>query len=387
MGEEKYKMREVKFSDAGIFLVLFVAFFYLIARKMGGANMVSTMMATAFDLLMNTVFYIMAIAVFMGAISELLNEFGVVALVNKLISPLMMPIYGLPGASVVGIFATYFSDNAAILTLADNDNFKGYFKKYQYYALTNIGTAFGMGLIVSAFIIGIRYEQSLILPVAVGNISAIIGSIVSTRLMLRHTIKEFGTEAGFEDIHGELFDVTKYRMVRSGNLFNRFFSAALEGGAKGVDMGLGIIPGVIFITTFVQILSQGPGPEGVYTGAAYEGVRFSPWLGDKLNFIISPLLGFTSPEAIAVTITALGAAGAAMALIPNLLTDGLIDLSDVAVMTAMLMCWSGYLSTHMAMMDALGRPDLAGKGIAAHTIGGLSAGVVAHLIYKLIMFI
>ena len=32
----------------------------------------------------------------------------------------MKPVYDLPGASVVGILATYLSDNPAILTLAED---------------------------------------------------------------------------------------------------------------------------------------------------------------------------------------------------------------------------------------------------------------------------
>ena len=106
--------------------------------------------------MINTVFYIMAIAVLAGAVSGLLMEFGVVAAINKILSPLMKPLYGLPGASVVGVVTTYLSDNPAILTLAGDDNFKRYFKKYQLPALTNIGTAFGMGMIITTFMIGIK---------------------------------------------------------------------------------------------------------------------------------------------------------------------------------------------------------------------------------------
>ena len=52
---------------------------------MGAVNMVNTMMNTAYRLLQDTVFYIMAIAVLAGEISGLLTEFGVVALINRLI--------------------------------------------------------------------------------------------------------------------------------------------------------------------------------------------------------------------------------------------------------------------------------------------------------------
>ena len=47
------------------------------------------------------------------------------------------------------------------------------------------------------------------------------------------------------------------------------------------------------------------------------------------------------------------------------------------------MCWSGYLSTHTAMLDTLGFRKLTSKAILAHTIGGLVAAIVAHWVYML----
>lgn len=48
------------------------------------------------------------------------------------------------------------------------------------------------------------------------------------------------------------------------------------------------------------------------------------------------------------------------------------------------MCWSGYLSTHTAMLDSLGYRKLTGKAILSHTIGGLFAGIGAHWLFVLI---
>jgi hypothetical protein len=45
------------------------------------------------------------------------------------------------------------------------------------------------------------------------------------------------------------------------------------------------------------------------------------------------------------------------------------------------MCWSGYLSTHVGMMDALGVRKLSSKAIFSHTIGGIMAGISAHYLY------
>ena len=38
--------------------------------------------------------------------------------------------------------------------------------------------------------------------------------------------------------------------------------------------------------------------------------------------------------------------------------------------TAIGMCWSGFLSTHTAMLDSLGYRDLTPKAILAHTVKG-----------------
>ncbi len=372
-----------------IFLALLVGAFGAIGTKMGVTNMLNTLMNTAYDLLISTVFYIMAIAVLAGALSALLTEFGVVSAINKLLSPLMRPLYGLPGASIVGVLATYLSDNPAILTLADDRNFLRYFKKYQVPALTNIGTAFGMGLIISTFMVGAGAASGLncFKAVLIGNLGAIVGSVVSTRLMLVFTARELGREADAVErdaARDEGVDENR-RVVRSGSAASRFLAAVLEGGQTGVEMGLAIIPGVLIICSLVMMLSKGPGGGGAYTGAAYEGVALLPWLGGKIDFILKPLFGFRSPEAIAIPITALGAAGAAIGLVPDMLQQGTAGVHDIAVFTAMCMCWSGYLSTHVAMMDSLHYRQLTGKAIGCHTIGGLAAGVAANLLGMLLL--
>ena len=345
--------------------------------------MFKTMMATAHDLLLNTVFFIMAMAVIAGAISALLSEFGAIALINKIFAPLMKPLWGMPGASVTGAVATYLSDNPAIIPFAKDKRFTSFFKKYQVPALCNLGTAFGMGLIVTMFMMG--QGEGFIKAAIIGNVGAILGSVISVRLMLRQTKKYYGDEA--EEPAIELAEgddrPDKVRIVRDGNMFQRVLDTVLEGGKTGVEMGLAIIPGVLIVCTFVMMLTFKM-PAGGYTGAAYEGVGFLPWLGEKLTFILEPLFGFHSAEAIAFPITALGAVGGAISLVPEFLKSGLIGANDIAVFTAMGMCWSGYLSTHIGMMDALGVRKLSSKAIVSHTIGGLAAGVIAHYLFVLL---
>ena len=366
-----------------VFLAIFFLIFGLMARKMGTPLMFKTMMATAHDLLLNTVFFIMAMAVIAGAVSALLSEFGAIALINKIFAPLMKPLWGMPGASVTGAVATYLSDNPAIIPFAKDKRFTSFFKKYQVPALCNLGTAFGMGLIVTMFMMG--QGEGFIKAAIIGNVGAILGSIISVRLMLIETRKYYGDEA--EEPAIELAEgddrPDKVRIVRDGNMFQRVLDTVLEGGKTGVEMGLAIIPGVLIVCTFVMMLTFKM-PAGGYTGAAYEGVGFLPWLGEKITFILEPLFGFHSAEAIAFPITALGAVGGAISLVPEFLKSGLIGANDIAVFTAMGMCWSGYLSTHIGMMDALGVRKLSSKAIVSHTIGGLAAGVIAHYLFVLL---
>jgi hypothetical protein len=359
---------------------LFLAFFVSIGSKMGGINMIKTMMNTGFDLLINVCLYLMAIAVLAGAISGLFSEFGVIALVNKLLSKVMHPIYDLPGASSLGMLNCYLSDNPAILTLAHDDNFRRYFKKYQMPALTNLGTAFGMGLITTTSMMGLNVEGA-VTSALIGNLGAVIGSVVSVRLMMIATKKMYGTTE-YVEVKSKVEIPENSRQIREGSAGARFIQSILDGGKVGVDMGLSIIPGVVIICTLVILLTNGPGANG-YTGAANEGVGVLPWIGAKLSFILSPLFGFSSPEAIAVPITALGSTGAAIGTVAKMAAAGKVSGNDIAVFTAICMCWSGYISTHIAMMDALGTKEATGKALISHTIGGLTAGVAAHLLYML----
>lgn len=380
----KIAMKKEIGVESFVFPVAFVAFFGIFAAKMGLVNTLNTFMNTAYRLLIDTVFYIMAICVLMGAVSALFSEFGLISLTNKILQPLMKPIYGLPGAAALGVITTFLSDNPAILTLADDKYFKRFFKAYQFPALTNLGTAYGMGLIVCTYMVSLSAitGESYGLAVIVGFIGAVIGSIVSTRIMMLFTVKVYGKEKNMvEDSEDNNVMMVNMRPVRSGGIGTRFMGAILEGGETGVKMGVSIIPGVLIICTIVMMLTNGPGAEGVYTGGAYEGIKLLPYISNKISFVLTPLFGFSSPECISVPVTALGAAGAAIGLVKDLVAKGLANAGDIAVFTSMCMCWSGYLSTHVSMMNALNCKNLIGKAILSHTIGGLCAGISAHWIY------
>lgn len=380
---EKLKKKAISL-EAFICLGLLVGSCIATANIMGPVNMINTIMGTAHDLLINTVFFIMGVAVLAGALSEILSEFGVISLINKLLYFIIYPLYRLPGASALAIVTTYISDNPAVLSLAANKEFRKYFKNYQFTALTNLGTSFGMGFIVSAFMVaqGGLMKENLFKAVLIGNLGAIVGSIVSVNLMIHYSKKYFKSIGESEEEKEIEKFVLNTREIRRGTVFGRFLEAMLEGGKVGVDMGIAIIPGVIIICTTVLMLTNDM-PEGGYTGAAYEGIGVLPIIGEKLNFILKPLFGFTSPQAIAFPITALGAVGAAIGLVPQFIKEGVIGPREIAVFTSMGMCWSGYLSTHVAMMDSLKYRDLTGKAIFSHTIGGLSAGMAANFLYSL----
>ena len=134
-----------------------------------------------------------------------------------------------------------------------------------------------------------------------------------------------------------------------------------------------------------MLLTFGPDKvTGEFTGAAKQGVELLPWIGEKLSFAFEWLFGFAVPQLIAFPITALGSVGAALGLFPEFTAEGWIDGNAIAVFTAIGMCWSGYLSTHTAMLDTLGYRKLTSKAILAHTVGGFVAGVVAHWIYVIV---
>ena len=362
-----------------ICLVIVFGLFGYLGSQMGMANMLNTLMNTAHDLLLNTVFYIMAICVITGAIGRIFVEFGVVSLLEKLLRPLMKPLFNLPGVAALGAILTFLSDNPAIISLAQDKQFSSYFKKYQFISLTNFGTAFGMGLLVIVFMIG----QGFYAEPFIGLFGAVCGCIVSTRIMQRFIIKAYPQYKEENVTFSEECTEAVVEEEDKKPMFQRILDSLLDGGRTGVDVGIAIIPGVLIISTLVMLLTFGPGADGTYTGGAYEGTGLLPWIGGKLDFLFRWLFGFNDPHLIAFPITALGAVGAALGLIPNFMSAGWIDGNAIAVFTAIGMCWSGYLSTHTAMLDTLGYRKLTSKAIIAHTIGGIVAAIIAHWAYML----
>ena len=359
-------------------LLCVTCLFGYIGHEMGVANMLNTIMKTAHDLLLNTVFYLMGICVITGALGKLFVEFGVVNLIEMFLRPLMRPLFNLPGVASLGAVMTFLSDNPAIISLAHDKRFSSYFKKYQYISLTNFGTAFGMGLLVIVFMVG----QGFTYEPFIGLIGAFCGCIVSTRFMQHFVLKAYPKYT--EENACELDDLDKAEVKgEEKGLFLRTLNSLLDGGKGGVEVGIAIIPGVLVISSLVMILTFGAPQEG-YNGGAYQGVELLPFLANKINFLFEWCFGFNDPHLVAFPITALGAVGAALSLVPNFVEVGWMDGNAIAVCTAIGMCWSGYLSTHTAMLDSLGYRELTSKAIISHTIGGIVAAFVAHLLYLLV---
>ena len=368
-----------------VFLCVFIAFFSLFAIPMGVANALNTMMNTAYRLLIDTTLYIMAIAVLAGAMSALFSEYGVIELLNKLLSPLMRPLFGMPGAAALGVVTTYLSDNPAILTLTNDRQYMRFFKAYQVPAITNLGTSFGMGLIVTTFLLGLGGEKTG-LAVLCGNLGAVAGGIVSTRLMLHFSARVIDKAQPALTESQQVSGGSSDEKTRKKGVL-RVLTAVTDGGRKGVDLGLSIIPGVLTICSLVMMLTNGAPAGGVYTGGAYEGIGLLPALADKLDFLLKPLFGFSDTADIAVPVIALGSAGAALGVIPTLIQSGQAVGNDIAVFAGMCICWGGYLSTHVSMMDVLHCSSFTGKAILAHTLGGLVAGAAAHWLFTLLQLI
>ena len=368
----------LRHASALVCLGVVAGLFCYLGAVMGASHMLNTVMRTAHDLLLNTCFYLMAVCVLTGAVGKLFVEFGVVDLLEKLLRPLMRPVFNLPGVAALGAVMTFLSDNPAIITLSRDRRFSSFFRTYQFISLTNFGTAFGMGLIVVIYMVG----QGYMYEPFVGLWGAVCGCVISTRLMQRFVLKahpEYREERAVVSRGTEqdtLAPAVEHEVPKSA--FVRVLNSLLDGGRSGVDIGLAIIPGVLIISTLVMVLTFGPSADGTYTGGAYEGTQLLPWLADKLDFVFRYLFGFTDSHQIAFPITALGAVGAALGLIPSFQSAGWIDSNAIAVFTAIGMCWSGFLSTHTAMLDSLGYRELTSKAILSHTIGGIGAAIVAH---------
>ena len=384
-------------------LLAVIGLFTYLAWVMGLANALNTIMNTAHDLLLNTVFYLMGICVITSAIGRLFVDFGVVTLLEKLLRPLMRPLFNLPGVASLGAAMTFLSDNPAIISLAKDPQFKRYFRKYEYISLTNFGTAFGMGLLVMVFMVG----HGFIAAPLVGLCGAFCGCIVSTRLMQRFILKQYphykeesadetvdeGLKIKDEGQNSNDSENSTTNVISpsscvlhpssQNSTFLRILNALLDGGKAGVEVGIAIIPGVLIISTLVMVLTFGAGADG-YDGAAYQGTALLPWLAGKVSFVFDWLFGLQDPHLVAFPITALGAVGAALGLIPSFMEQGWIDGNAIAVFTAIGMCWSGFLSTHTAMLDSIGYRQLTSKAILAHTIGGLAAAFAAHWLFVLV---
>ncbi|MBP1552124.1 MAG: hypothetical protein J6C04_07585, partial [Oscillospiraceae bacterium] len=280
------KQKKAVSLETFVVLVVIVGGLVALGNVMGIGNMFNTIMNTAHDLLLNTCFFIMAISVVTGAIASIFAEFGVIDLLNKLISPLMRPIYGLPGAASLGIVTTFVSDNAAILSTAKNESFTKFFKDYQIPALCNLGTSFGMGLILCTYMLALPLEGALTAAL-VGVLGACVGSVVSVRLMLRATKKYHNVSKEEAKADRSIKGAPKMEeelKTVNGSTLERVLNALLEGGKTGVDMGFAIVPGVLVICTVVMMLTFNP-PAAGFSGAAYEGVGLLP----KLGAIIQPV--------------------------------------------------------------------------------------------------
>ena len=381
-----------------ICLLVIIALFGYLGSVMGMTNMLNTIMKTAHGLLLNTVFYLMSMCVLTGALGKILTEFGVVDLLQKMLRHVMRPLYNMPGVAVVASIMTFLSDNPAIITLSKNKQFAKYFKVYQYISLANFGTAFGMGLLVIVFMIG----QGYFVAPFIGLIGAASGGIIATRLMQYFICKKYPEYRTKDAISAQEIELIEKESKQKAdeeektNTFIRVLNALLDGGKSGVEIGLAIIPGVIIICTMVMMFTFRGSVEGldaagneimVYTGEAYQGCGLLPLIASKLNFIFEWLFGFNAPELIAFPITSLGAVGAALSLIPEFTAKGIINDNAVAVFTAMGMCWSGFLSTHTAMLDSMGYRKLLVQDFISQIIGGIGAGIIAHWLYAAIIYL
>ena len=76
---QSFSFKKELSAETFVFPIIFLAFFGIFVYNMGLANTLNTMMNTAYRLLIDTVLYITAVCVIMGAVSALFSEFGFVS--------------------------------------------------------------------------------------------------------------------------------------------------------------------------------------------------------------------------------------------------------------------------------------------------------------------
>lgn len=375
-----------RWRHTALFLLVTCLFFGFLGSRMGLANLLQTLTATAYKLLMETVFYTMAITVLAGAAGRLVGEFGLMGLLNVVFSRLMGPLYGLPGISFLGAAATFLSDNMSIIPFTRDPDFMRPFKPHQVPLLCNLGTSYGMGLFVVTILASLGYWKHAM----IGLVAALAGSVVSVRLMAwlaaRRVRGDWSPERS--GVHpaeatesGRAHDSRGASETVEQGFSERFLSALLEGGKYGVEIGLNMVPGVLIICTAVLLLTNPMPPDG-YTGAANEGVALVPALGNFCRPVLEPLFGFSSQGAVALPMTALGSVGAAMSLAQSYIKTKALTGNEIAVFAAFGALWSGFLSTHVAILDGLGYRRLIRAAIWSHLLAGLAAGIIANWLFK-----
>lgn len=369
-----------------LFVAISVLFFGGLGWQMGVANLLQTLTKTAYDLLINTVFYTMAITVLAGAAGRLVGEFGLMGLLNMVFARLMGPLYGLPGISFLGAAATFLSDNMSIIPFTRDRDFMRHFADRQVPLLCNLGTSYGMGLFVATVLVSLGCWKEA----AVGMVAALFGSVVSVRLMAWLAARKVQGDWTPDRVEVRPAEATESGKAHESRpvsetveqgFSERFLSAILEGGKYGVEIGLNMIPGVLVICTTVMLLTKSM-PAAGYTGGPYEGIALIPAVGQWLGPVLKPLFGFSSRDAIALPVTALGSVGAAMSLAQSYIKDKMITGNEIAVFAAFGALWSGFLSTHVAILDALGYRRLIRAAIWSHLLAGLVAGVIANWLYQ-----
>ena len=73
-----------------------------------------------------------------------------------------------------------------------------------------------------------------------------------------------------------------------------------------------------------------------------------------------------------------------MGMTQGFIDQGLANAQTVAVFTGMGICMSGFLSTHIGMLDTLKQNQFVKQAILFQLIGGLCDGVFANYLFILL---
>ncbi|WP_240375506.1 YjiH family protein [Bacillus piscicola] len=219
-----------------------------------------TSSATGGMLLYDLIPVLIAVFLFAGFLLPLLLNFGLLELCGALLTPIMRPLFTLPGRSSIDCAASWLGDGTIGVLLTNQQYEQGYYSKRE---AAVIGTTFSVVSITFSIVILTKMNlTSYIVPyyltiLAAGFVAALIMPRIPPLSWKKHTFfneKEKKAEKTRPAQYNALSWGLKQAAERAAQ---SSFSTVVSGGLKNVlDMWIGVIPVVMALGTGAVIIAE-----------------------------------------------------------------------------------------------------------------------------------